>query len=85
MLTMSNKECRKMSMPQTPINNFATLCAYSGNKGTGICIGDSGGPLTSNKKLIGISSWGVACAKGYPDGFTRISVFAPWIDQIVKK
>lgn len=85
LFTMSIDECRKKSLPQAPIKEKTTLCAYSGNKGTGICIGDSGGPLVSNNKLIGISSWGVACAKGYPDGFTRISAFAPWIDQIMKQ
>lgn len=37
--TMTNDECRKMSMPQAPIKDFTTLCAYSGNKGIGICIG----------------------------------------------
>lgn len=85
MATMSNEECRKRSMPKAPIKDLITLCAYSGSKGVGICIGDSGGPLFSNNKLIGISSWGVACAKGYPDGFTRISTFVPWIDQVMQK
>lgn len=85
MTTMSNEECRKKSMPKTPIKDPITLCAYSGSKGNGICIGDSGGPLVNDNKLIGVSSWGVACAKGYPDGFTRISTFAPWIDQVMQK
>lgn len=84
LVTMTNDECRKMSMPQAPIKDFSTLCAYSGSKGTGICIGDSGGPLVSNNKLIGISSWGIACAKGYPDGFARVSVFASWVDKIMQ-
>lgn len=84
MATMSNEECRKKSMPKSPIKDLITLCAYSGSKGTGICIGDSGGPLVSDSKLIGVSSWGVACAKGYPDGFSRISTFVTWIDQIMK-
>lgn len=83
--TMSNDDCRKISMAKAPINDFVTLCAYSGKKDIGICMGDSGGPLISNNKLIGVSSWGVACARGYPDGFSRISVSATWIDQIMQK
>lgn len=83
MTTMSNNECRKRSIAQAPIKDNITLCAYSGKVGVGICKGDSGGPLISlsNSKLIGISSWGLPCAKGFPDGFTRISEFADWIDE----
>lgn len=78
---MSNDECRRRSIAQALIRDNITLCAYSGKVGVGTCKGDSGGPLVSNFKLIGISSWGLPCAKGYPDGFTRISEFAEWIDE----
>lgn len=81
---MSNKECRKISLPRTPIHDLMTLCAFSGKKNIGICLGDSGGPLLSNNKLIGISLWGIACAKGYPDGYSRISTFVPWIEKTMQ-
>lgn len=61
------------------------MCAYSGNIGEGICDGDSGGPLvTDDYKLVGVSSWAFGCAKGYPDGFQRISSFIEWIDEIME-
>lgn len=76
---MTNGECRK-AYGQRWIYDFDTICAYSGQRGTGICHGDSGGPLAYNNTLIGITSWGALCAKGKPDGFTRISTYVDWIE-----
>lgn len=81
---MTNNECRKRSLAGSPIHDFITLCAYSGAIGTGLCTGDSGGALISDNKLIGIASWGIRCAKGFPDGFTRVSEYASWIDESMK-
>ncbi|XP_031633012.1 chymotrypsin-2-like [Contarinia nasturtii] len=52
----------------------------------GACHGDSGGPLVDatnpeNKTLIGIVSWGIPCAKGYPDAFTRVYTKLDWIQE----
>lgn len=41
--------------------------------------GDSGGPFVSNKTLIGIVSWSIACAEGHPDVYTRIYPYLDWI------
>lgn len=62
-----------------------TLCAYSGENGTGVCSGDSGGPLVSNNQLIGIASWAKLCAHGVPDGFTRVSEYADWIAKTIQE
>ncbi|XP_055317841.1 chymotrypsin-1-like [Sitodiplosis mosellana] len=83
MKTISNDECRRRSIAQAPIKDNITLCAYSG-PGTGICKGDSGGALIHENRIIGISSWGLPCARGFPDGFTRISEFTTWIDGFIK-
>jgi len=55
------------------------LCAAGvGSRGVIIdsCQGDSGGPLVvgrgSNARLVGITSWGVACASQRPGVYTRI-------------
>ncbi|XP_045139179.1 brachyurin-like [Portunus trituberculatus] len=53
----------------------------SGVGGKGTCRGDSGGPLNYNGFTFGITSFGssVGCEKGYPNAFTRITHFLPWI------
>lgn len=42
-------------------------------------MGDSGGPLVAGDNVIGIVSWGMACARGFPDVFARVSSHRPWI------
>lgn len=59
----------------------STLCTKA-EKGIGSCHGDSGGPLTLNNQLIGILSWGVPCALGRPDVYTRITSFTDWITKL---
>lgn len=80
--TITNGECRRL-FPTAIFEDFGTLCAYSGAEGTGVCSGDSGSPLISNNKLIGITSWSSnPCAEGKPDGFARISDYADWIETV---
>lgn len=48
-------------------------------------IFDIGGPLANfnNKskiELVGIVSFGIPCAKGYPDAYTRVSFYVDWIN-----
>ncbi|XP_015126552.1 chymotrypsin-1 [Diachasma alloeum] len=59
------------------------ICA-AGAAGTGICVGDSGGPLTYNGTVIGVASFVVPCGKGYPDVYTRVYEYVPWINQVVR-
>jgi secreted trypsin-like serine protease len=52
--------------------------------GTGICDGDSGGPLTlpygDTRVLAGVISWGKGCGDSrYPVMSARVSSFEPWI------
>lgn len=81
--TITNKKC-KNDYPRGLIRD-ETLCAYSGIFGTGVCLGDSGGPLIANNKIIGISSFARICALGYPDGFTRVSKYVDWINQVMEQ
>ncbi|KAG8036036.1 hypothetical protein G9C98_004615 [Cotesia typhae] len=50
-------------------------------RGEGACNGDSGGPLTNNRTLVGIVSFGRPCAKGFPDVYTRVYHYLKWINQ----
>ncbi|XP_055691210.1 trypsin alpha-3-like [Lutzomyia longipalpis] len=54
------------------------ICTHGVN-GRGTCMGDSGGPLAVGNSCIGIVSWGVACARGFPDVFDRVSSHRNWI------
>ena len=65
------------------------LCAGYDDAHIDACQGDSGGPLIKNekssKKLIGIVSWGIECAKvGYPGVYTRLGNYLPWIVDIIQ-
>lgn len=48
----------------------------------GTCRGDSGGPLTANGQVIGVSSWVIQpCASGLPDAWARVSFYRAWIQN----
>lgn len=61
------------------------LCAGHLDGTSGTCVGDSGGPLQCHLGdgrwiLAGITSFGSGCAKpGFPDVYTRLSYYMPWI------
>lgn len=81
---MTTEKCEQMSTATAPIRGNATLCAYSGQIGSGVCNGDSGDPLVFNNTLIGIVSWSTTpCAIGQPDGYVRISEYVDWIEQTI--
>ncbi|OXA43741.1 Ovochymase-1 [Folsomia candida] len=74
------------------IRNFH-ICAGPVDEKTvkGTCVGDSGGPLMCNMKdgrwhLVGVTSFGSGCARaGYPDVFSRITYYLPWIRGKIKR
>ena len=78
---MTLADCRSR---HSIINRFRisddTICAFS-QADQGACMGDSGGPLTSNGQLVGAVSWGIPCAQGVPDVYARISSHSSFIVQ----
>lgn len=75
--TTSLEYCQNKLSPK-PVyeDQVCTFTVY----GEGACHGDSGGPLVSlNNTLVGLVSWGVTCAVGYPDVYTRVYSFLDWI------
>jgi secreted trypsin-like serine protease len=66
------------------------ICATdnSGNIVHDSCQGDSGGPLTVKDstdgtfRLVGVVSFGVGCASGYPGVYSRVGHFIAWIKNV---
>lgn len=83
--TLTNIDCSSRHPNNAELVHDGTLCVYSGGLERGTCHGDSGGPLVSNGILVGAVSWGEPCARGYPDAFTRISAYIPWINDLLHK
>ncbi|KAB0800230.1 hypothetical protein PPYR_05970 [Photinus pyralis] len=85
-----NAVCRKKYQHAVNIRS-GHLCAGHLDGSSGTCVGDSGGPLqcasTDGKwVLVGITSFGSGCAKpGYPDVYTRLSYYVPWIKSKIKR
>ncbi|XP_046640853.1 chymotrypsin-like protease CTRL-1 [Daphnia pulicaria] len=97
--TSSSQVLRKVTVPvisnslcqsyySVPITE-SMMCTSGGNS-NGICGGDNGGPLNLKQpdgtwKQIGIASfWSAAgCQMGYPSGYTRLSSYSTWVQQII--
>ncbi|XP_052742303.1 chymotrypsin-2-like [Bicyclus anynana] len=67
------------------VNPTLEICTFH-SVGHGMCNGDSGSPLvrTDRNQQIGIVSWGIPCARGVPDMFTRISAYRTWLQNSLR-
>lgn len=86
-ITITNK----LWFTSREIENHAACNAYYGSIGNGmictragLCHGDSGGPLTIEERLLGISSYGPdsQCKNEGPDVYVRVSFYLDWIKNI---
>lgn len=77
--TLTNADCRARHTAGNAAFVFDhKICTFR-QAGQGICQGDSGGPLTAGGNVIGIVSWNIPCARGFPDAFDRVSSHRTWI------
>ncbi|XP_063314161.1 plasma kallikrein-like [Pelobates fuscus] len=81
------KECQANYSPEK-INDKVICAGYKQGK-VDACKGDSGGPIACKVDntwyLFGITSWGEGCAKARKPGvYTRVTVFANWIEEQIK-
>lgn len=78
--TISNANCRE-GLRSSGYESYVlptNVCALT-QAGQGICRADSGSPLAVDNELIGVASFGVSCATGVPDVFTRVHPYSDWI------
>ncbi|XP_013144235.1 PREDICTED: chymotrypsin-2-like [Papilio polytes] len=79
LVSLSVEECQRIYSNINPVYN-TQICSLT-KRGEGACHGDSGGPLVSGGEVVGIVSWGMPCARGYPDVYTRVYSFKNWITE----
>lgn len=78
---INDRECLERGMKIT----VGHMCTYTRGKDT--CQFDSGGPLMYHDKradryhLVGIISYGVACASKYPSVNVRVTSYLDWITE----
>ncbi|XP_077293324.1 chymotrypsin-1-like [Arctopsyche grandis] len=65
-----------------PDISMGEICTFH-SRGQGTCQGDSGSALYNENGLVGIVSWGLPCARGAPDVFTRVSYYRDWILNVI--
>ncbi|XP_037037670.1 chymotrypsin-1-like [Bradysia coprophila] len=74
------QSCAESLQGTSPIST-GHVCTTS-PAGQGACQGDSGGPLINAAGVqVGIVSWGVPCAVGYPDVFSSVAFYYSWIES----
>ncbi|XP_053673990.1 trypsin-2-like [Anopheles nili] len=78
---ISQEQCRENYFDLNPIT-WRMLCAGYAQGGRDSCEGDSGGPLLCRGIQVGITSWGLSCAKPKLNGvYSNIANQREWIRQ----
>jgi len=72
---MSHADCNAAlsGFGGTTENNFCTFGAVATTT-EDFCLGDEGGPLIQDDRIVGIASWSPRCGTSWPSVFTRITI-----------
>ncbi|XP_063394365.1 chymotrypsin-2-like [Cydia fagiglandana] len=76
---LSVADCQERLSSINPVFE-SQICSLT-QAGEGACHGDSGGPLVEGGRVVGVVSWGMPCARGYPDVYTRVYTYTAWIQE----
>ncbi|XP_015220989.1 mast cell protease 1A-like isoform X3 [Lepisosteus oculatus] len=81
---MDTEVCRNMWQRKLPAD---IICAGGYKTKKGACQGDSGGPLVCGGEALGIVSFnsGNCDYPNWPNIYTRVSKYLPWIQKIVRQ
>jgi hypothetical protein len=77
-------QLRRVELRLRPINpdyNWIIAEPLKGGSASGICFGDSGGPLIQHGKLIGVASFG-GCNPG--GGFSHAPAYRDWAIETIR-
>lgn len=81
---ITNKRCQKLYGEKGTDIDEGHMCGQP-KSSNGACHGDTGGSVVNSKgQLVGIINFGVPCAHGFPDVFSRISFYDDWIRTNIK-
>ncbi|XP_037949921.1 trypsin delta-like [Teleopsis dalmanni] len=80
---ISRSKCASSTYRYGPQIRSSMICAADAGKDA--CQGDSGGPLVSNGELVGVVSWGYACAyANFPGVYADVAVLRSWVLENVE-
>ncbi|XP_062127441.1 uncharacterized protein LOC133839840 [Drosophila sulfurigaster albostrigata] len=78
---VKQSKCKKDYKGSSAITKYM-FCAGGNHKDT--CSGDSGGSVVKNKKLFGITSFGLGCARAnYPGVYTNVAAIRSWVNTTI--
>lgn len=82
---VSNTECSRLGgfKAEDALLDDTVFCGHDAQRKT--CLGDSGGPIIGNDKLVGIVSWGSGLCGGdsRPGVYTKVSKYWDWIKPTI--
>uniref|UniRef100_A0A671UJP4 trypsin n=1 Tax=Sparus aurata TaxID=8175 RepID=A0A671UJP4_SPAAU len=86
LVSVVNQNVCRRQLDEIPAN---VICAGGYRTQNGACNGDSGGPLVCNEVAAGVASY-IGLHRGcrddhFPNVYTDVSKFRPWIDQILSR